>query len=73
MPGDVTGEQQGAVLYSYNNIDTYRFVEQSTAAVATTTSSGNATLIIVIVVVVIVAVVAAVLLLRPARGQAETE
>ena len=26
VPGDSTGAQKGAVLYSYNNIDTYRFV-----------------------------------------------
>jgi peptide/nickel transport system substrate-binding protein len=34
VPGDATGEQQGAVLYSYNNIDTYRFVEPKVAAAA---------------------------------------
>ena len=31
VPGDAIGEQQGAVLYSYNNIDTYRFVEPKAA------------------------------------------
>ena len=73
VPGDATGAQQGAVLYSYNNIDTYRFVEPKTATAATTASSGNTTLIIVIVVVALVVVAAAVLLLRRARGRAETE
>ncbi|HZL63776.1 MAG TPA: ABC transporter substrate-binding protein [Thermoleophilia bacterium] len=35
VPGDAPGGQQGAVLYSYNNIDTYRFVEP----LATTTAA----------------------------------
>jgi peptide/nickel transport system substrate-binding protein len=74
VPGDATGGQQGAVLYSYNNIDTYRFVEPKTATVGTTTSSsGNTTLIIVIAVVVLVGIAAAVLLLRRSRGRTETE
>ncbi len=73
VPGDATGGQQGAVLYSYNNIDTYRFVEARTAAAATTTSSGNTTLIILVVVVALIVVAAALLLLRRARGRAETE
>ena len=29
------GGQEGAVIYSYNNIDTYRFVEPRVAAAAT--------------------------------------
>lgn len=73
VPGNATGDQQGAVLYSYNNIDTYRFVEAKTATAGATTSSGHTTLIIVVVVVALVVVVAAVLLLRRARGRAETE
>jgi len=73
VPGDATGGQQGAVLYSYNNIDTYRFVEARTAAAATTKSSGNTTLIILVVVVALIVVAAALLLLRRARGRAETE
>jgi peptide/nickel transport system substrate-binding protein len=73
VPGNATGGQKGAVLYSYNNIDTYRFVEPKTAIAATTTSSSNTTLIIVIVAVVLVVVVAALLLLRRGRGRAETE
>ena len=73
VPGDATGEQQGAVLYSYNNIDTYRFVEATAATAAATTSSSNTTLYIVIVIVVLVVVVAALLLLRRARGRTETE
>jgi peptide/nickel transport system substrate-binding protein len=73
VPGDATGEQQGAVLYSYNNIDTYRFVEQKTATIENTATSSNTTLIIVIVVVVLIVVGAALLLLRRARGRSETE
>jgi hypothetical protein len=70
VPGDATGGQKGAVLYSYNNIDTYRYVEPKTATAATTTSSGNTALIIVVVGVVLIVVVAAVLLLHRARGRA---
>ncbi len=73
VPGDATGEQQGAVLYSYNNIDTYRFVEPKTATVENTAASSDTTLIIVIVVVVLVVVGAALLLLRRARGRSEIE
>jgi peptide/nickel transport system substrate-binding protein len=73
VPGDATGGQQGAVLYSYNNIDTYRFVEPKTASIENTATSSNTTLIIVIVVVVLVVVGAALLLLRRARGRSETE
>ena len=73
VPGDATGGQQGAVLYSYNNIDTYRFVEPKTAIAETTASSSNTTLFIVIVVVALVVVLVAVMLLRRARGRSETE
>jgi len=73
VPGDATGGQQGAVLYSYNNIDTYRFVEPKTATVENTATSSNTTLIIVIVVAVLLVVGAAVMLLRRARGRSETE
>jgi peptide/nickel transport system substrate-binding protein len=73
VPGDATGEQQGAVLYSYNNIDTYRFVEPKTATIENTVASSDTTLIIVIVTVVLVVVGAALLLLRRARGRSETE
>jgi peptide/nickel transport system substrate-binding protein len=34
VPGEAPGGQEGAVLYSYNNIDTYRFVEPKVAAAA---------------------------------------
>ena len=71
VPGDATGGQQGAVLYSYNNIDTYRFVEMK--AVATTTSSSSSTTLIVVLVVAAMVVVAAMLLLRRRSDRAETE
>ena len=35
VPSEAPGGQQGAVIYNYNNIDTYRFVEPKTAATAT--------------------------------------
>jgi peptide/nickel transport system substrate-binding protein len=34
-PSEAPGGQQGAVIYSYNNIDTYRFVAPKVAATAT--------------------------------------
>jgi peptide/nickel transport system substrate-binding protein len=34
VPGEAPGGQQGAVIYSYNNIDTYRFVALKTASPA---------------------------------------
>ena len=33
-PGDAPGGQEGSVIYNYNNIDTYRFVEPKVAAAA---------------------------------------
>ena len=65
-----TSAQKGAVLYSYNNIDTYRFVSAKTAAAAT--SSSSSTLLIVVIVAAVVVVLAAVLLLRRSRGRSET-
>ena len=35
VPREAPGGQQGAVIYNYNNIDTYRFVELKAAATAT--------------------------------------
>ncbi len=35
VPGAAPGGQQGAVIYNYNNIDTYRFVEPKAAAATT--------------------------------------
>ena len=32
VPGEAPGGQEGAVIYSYNNIDTYRMVEPKVAA-----------------------------------------
>ncbi len=34
VPGEAPGGQQGAVIYNYNNIDTYRFVAPKAAATA---------------------------------------
>jgi peptide/nickel transport system substrate-binding protein len=47
VPGRAPGGQQGAVLYSYNNIDTYRFVQLKAASAAATGSSANWTWIVV--------------------------
>ena len=72
VPGDAPGGQQGAVLYSYNNIDTYRFVEPVTGAVSAS-SSGNTTLIIAVVAGALIVVVAVILLLRRRSARPETE
>ena len=70
VPGDSTTAQKGAVLYSYNNIDTYRFVAEKSTATAT--SSSSSTLLIVVIVVGVVIVLGAVLLLRRNRNRSET-
>ena len=70
VPGDSTTAQKGAVLYSYNNIDTYRFVSAKTTTA--TTSSSSSTVLIVVIVAAVVVVLAAVLLLRRNRGRSET-
>ena len=72
VPGDAAGGQQGAVLYSYNNIDTYRFV-QPVAASATAESSSNTTTIVVVAVIAVVVVLGIVVLLLRRGGRAETE
>ncbi len=56
VPGNLTGEQQGAVLYSYNNIDTYRFVEPVAATASTADSGGRPVRRPLIIVGVIAAV-----------------
>ena len=70
VPGDSSSAQRGAVLYSYNNIDTYRFVSARTTAAAP--SSSSSTLLIVVIVAAVVVVLAAVLLLRRSHGRSET-
>jgi peptide/nickel transport system substrate-binding protein len=47
VPGEAPGGQEGAVLYSYNNIDTYRFVAPVTATAEESQSSVNWTWVIV--------------------------
>jgi peptide/nickel transport system substrate-binding protein len=74
VPGDATGGQQGAVLYSYNNIDTYRFVEPVTATAATT-ESGSAVnwqwILIGVGGVVIILVVVWLVMRRRSRSETE--
>jgi peptide/nickel transport system substrate-binding protein len=70
VPGDSTTAQKGAVLYSYNNIDTYRFVGAKTTTTAA--SSSNSTALIVVIVAAAVVVLGAVLLLRRNRNRSET-
>jgi peptide/nickel transport system substrate-binding protein len=73
VPGETVGEQQGAVLYSYNNVDTYRFVEPKVATATESGSDGSNTALIVGVVVAAVVVVLVVVLLLRRRGGREVE
>ena len=73
VPGEAVGEQQGAVLYSYNNIDTYRFVEPKVATAAEQSSGGSNTALIVGIVIAVVVVVLIVVLLLRRRGGHEME
>ena len=70
VPSEALGGQNGVVLYSYNNIDTYRFVEPKTATEEA--SSSNSGLIAGIVVAGLAVVAIVVLLLRRGRTKAET-
>jgi peptide/nickel transport system substrate-binding protein len=72
VPGNLTGEQEGAVLYSYNNIDTYRFVEPVVAATSTGSeeSSSSTTWLIIGGVAALVVILIIVLLVRRGRGRA---
>jgi peptide/nickel transport system substrate-binding protein len=70
VPGEAISDQSGAVLYSFNNIDTYRFVEPVEAEEEA--EGSTTTLIVVIVVAVLVVVAVVVLLLRRGRERAET-
>jgi peptide/nickel transport system substrate-binding protein len=73
VPGEAVGEQQGAVLYSYNNIDTYRFVEPKVATAAEQSTGGSNTALIVGIVIAVVVVVLIVVLLLRRRGGHEME
>ena len=69
VPSDAPDGEQGAVLYSLNNIDTYRFVEPKSAGATSASSSW----VLPVVIAAVVAMVAAVVLVRRRRGHAETE
>jgi len=71
VPGDASGGQQGAVLNSYNNIDTYRFVEQKTAASAKASGGSSTALIVSIVAALIVVAAIVVVMLRRRRREEE--
>jgi len=72
VPGDATGEQQGAVLYSYNNIDTYRFVAPVVATETESSGSNTTTILVVTALVAVLVVIVVVVLLRRGRGRSET-
>ena len=73
VPGNATGEQQGAVLYSYNNIDTYRFVEPVAETAAASESSNITVIVIIIAVVATLVMVIIGIVLRVNRRRSETE
>jgi peptide/nickel transport system substrate-binding protein len=73
FPGEAIGDQQGAVLYSFNNVDTYRFVQPKVAAEDASTGGTDTVLIAVIVILAIAVAVAAWLLVRRRGGGREEE
>ncbi len=73
FPGEAIGDQQGAVLYSFNNVDTYRFVQPKAAAEDASTGGTDTVLIAVIVVLAIAVAVAAWMVLRRRGGRREEE
>jgi len=73
FPGEAPGDQSGSALYSFNNVDTYRFVHPKVAAEETADGGTSTALIVVIVVVVIAIAVVAWLLLRRRGGGREEE
>ncbi|MBN2203880.1 MAG: ABC transporter substrate-binding protein [Thermoleophilia bacterium] len=73
FPGDAIGEQSGAVLYSFNNVDTYRFVQPKAAAEDASTGGTDTVLIAVIVILAIAVAAVAWLLLRRRGGGREEE
>jgi hypothetical protein len=72
VPGQAIGEQNGAVLYSFNNIDTYRLVQPKVAVEPAAGGSSSTTLVIVVVVAAVLIVVA-LLLMRRRGGKAVEE
>jgi peptide/nickel transport system substrate-binding protein len=73
FPGEAIGDQQGAVLYSFNNVDTYRFVQPKVATEDASTGGTNTALIAVIVILAVAVAVVAWLLVRRRGGGAEEE
>ncbi|HSL94403.1 MAG TPA: ABC transporter substrate-binding protein [Thermoleophilia bacterium] len=73
FPGEAIGDQQGAVLYSFNNVDTYRFVQPKSAAEDTSAGGTDTVLIAVIVILAIAVAVVSWLLLRRRGGGREEE
>jgi peptide/nickel transport system substrate-binding protein len=71
VPGDASEGQQGSVLYSYNNIDTYRFVEPKVATAQADNSSSTTVVTVVIIVVAVVCVALVLWLLRRRRPALE--
>ena len=72
VPGKAPGDQSGSALFSFNNVDTYRFVHP-VAAEGKTGGGTSTALIVVLVVAGLAAVVAAALLLRRRGGPREEE
>ena len=72
FPGEAPGDQSGSALFSFNNVDTYRFVHP--VAAEEETGGGTSTaLIVVIVATGLAVVVVAALLLRRRGGPREEE
>jgi peptide/nickel transport system substrate-binding protein len=72
FPGEAIGGQDGAVLYSFNNVDTYRFVEPKTATEASGGGSNTALIVVIVLVVIVIALVVVLVWWRRS-SRAETE
>jgi len=71
FPSEAPSDQNGSVLFSFNNVDTYRFVHPAVAEEET--GGGTSTSLIVVVVAALAAVVVAALLLRRRGGRREED
>jgi peptide/nickel transport system substrate-binding protein len=72
FPGEAPGDQSGSALFSFNNVDTYRFVHPVAAEEETGDGTSTA-LIVVIVLAGLAVVVVAALLLRRRGGPRDEE
>jgi peptide/nickel transport system substrate-binding protein len=73
VPGNAIGDQSGAVLYSFNNIDTYRLVQPKVAVEEAAGGSSTTTIVVVVVAAAVIVLVLALLLARRRGARALEE